>query len=131
MGVLDNLFGSKDSKSDGTPSKLSWIALSDVKQLEDIKEKSNSIPQLIFKHSTTCGISRMVLKMFTANFSLEASQMELHFLDLLNHRDISAAIAEKFSVQHQSPQALVIKNGVVEAHASHEAINDIELRKYV
>ena len=32
---------------------------------------------------------------------------------------------------HQSPQLLIIKNGVAVAHASHGAINDINLEKYI
>jgi bacillithiol system protein YtxJ len=54
----------------------------------------------------------------------------LHFLDLLNHRDISNAIAERFNVVHESPQLLVIKNGIAVSIASHGSINDLDLQQY-
>ena len=46
-----------------------------------------------------------------------------YYLDLLNHRDISNEIAQKFSVVHQSPQIVVIENGQVIHHASHDNID--------
>ena len=32
---------------------------------------------------------------------------------------------------HESPQLLVIKNGVVVAHANHSAINAMDLAKFI
>jgi bacillithiol system protein YtxJ len=93
--------------------------------------KSAGKPQVIFKHSTTCGISRMVLNMFTGSYALEAESIDMYFLDLLANRNVSSAVAEKFQVMHQSPQMLIIKNGVVVAHDSHGAINELELEKYI
>jgi bacillithiol system protein YtxJ len=54
-----------------------------------------------------------------------------HYLDLLNHRDISNAIAERFDVVHQSPQVVLIKDGKVIDHASHEGINALELSNFL
>jgi bacillithiol system protein YtxJ len=44
-------------------------------------------------------------------------------LDLLNHRDISNAIAEKTGIYHQSPQAIVLVNGEVKYQDSHSEIS--------
>lgn len=131
MGIFGNIFGDKDKEPSNEGKKIHWIPLTTVDQLDDIKSISGGKPQVIFKHSTTCGISRMVLNMFTSTYNLEQSSMDLHFLDLLANRDVSNAVAEKFQVRHQSPQLLIIKNGVVVAHDSHGAINDLELEKYV
>ena len=38
-------------------------------------EASNNKPQLIFKHSTRCGVSRMVLKQFESDFNLAPRRM--------------------------------------------------------
>ena len=57
--------------------------------------------------------------------------VELNYLDLLNHRDISGAIAERLGVVHQSPQLIVIKNGKAIAHASHEGINELQLSQFI
>lgn len=131
MGILGNLFGNKENNERREQKKVPWIPLESLDQLEEIEINSKGIPQVLFKHSTTCGISRMVLNMFTSAYDLEINQMDFYFLDLHAHRDISNAIAEKFQVMHQSPQLLVIKNGVVVAHDSHGAISDIKLENYL
>jgi len=88
-------------------------------------------PQLIFKHSTRCSISRYVLSDFIAHFTYSSDEFTAHYLDLLNHREISSHIAEQFVVTHQSPQLLVVKNGKVVANASHEGINDLQLSTFL
>jgi len=47
----------------------------------------------------------------------------VYYLDLLNYREISNAIAEIFQVHHQSPQLLVIKDGECIFEASHGEIS--------
>ncbi len=122
MSFLDGIFGKKSIET----SNLDWNHLSDVSQLDTIIENSNTKTQVIFKHSTRCGISRSVLKKFEQQFDT-SNLTELHYLDLLNHRSISFEIAQRFNVIHQSPQLLIIKNGVVEAHDSHYGILDVSL----
>ena len=99
----------------------------DLGQLNEIILLSSEKPVLIFKHSTRCSVSRMVLKQFESEFDLE-NQVTPYFLDLLEHRDVSNAIAEQFKVVHQSPQLLLIKNGMSVYDASHSAIEVAELR---
>ena len=48
--------------------------------------------------------------------------MPAYYLDLLEHRDISNSIATRVNVQHESPQLLILRNGVCTSHASHNAI---------
>jgi len=103
---------------------MEWISLTDSSQLTTIKEESETSTVAIFKHSTSCGISRMVLK----GFEKEGSQSNLdnikfYFLDLLQYRSVSNEIAETFDVQHESPQLIIIKNGVVKHHSSHSSIS--------
>jgi len=131
MGLFDNMFGSKNGEAPKKGKKIQWIPLASVDQLDEIAVKSSGRPQVIFKHSTTCGISRMVLNMFTSSYGLEDGTMDMYFLDLHANRTVSNAVAEKFQVMHQSPQLLIIKNGVVVAHDSHGAINELQLEKYI
>lgn len=131
MGILGGLFGNKKNNEGQERKTVPWIPLESLTQLEEIETKSKATPQVIFKHSTTCGISRMVLNMFTSAYDLEANQMDFYFLDLHAHRAMSNAVAEKFQVMHQSPQLMIIKNGVVVAHDSHGAISELELGRYI
>lgn len=130
MGLFDKIFGSKNVEEKPT-EKIPWISLTSLEQLEEIHRKSSSKTQVIFKHSTTCGISRMVLNMFTKSYHIFNDQMDFYFLDLHSHREVSNQVGYKFQVRHQSPQLLVIKNGTVVAHDSHGAITEIDLKKYI
>ncbi len=128
MGLLNKIFwGSSEPKEE---KLLPWIPLNELSQLETINEKSATKTQVIFKHSTRCGISRMVMNQFVDAYDLNEKDLDLHYLDLLNYRDVSSQVGHKFQVMHESPQILVIKNGVVVAHASHGAINDIDLNQF-
>ena len=108
-------------------SKINWIPLTDLGQLNEIMELSHQQPVAIFKHSTRCSISRMALKQFENEFDLEGT-VTPYFLDLLNHRDISQEIATRFDVYHQSPQLLLIKEGKSIYDASHSDIDAMELK---
>ena len=131
MGLFNKIFGSDNDVDRKEPNKIQWIPLASISQLEDITAASVGKPQVIFKHSTTCGISRMVLNMFTSSYTLESGAIDMYFLDLLANREVSNAVAEKFQVRHQSPQMLIVKNGVVVAHDSHGSINGLQLDRYI
>ena len=109
---------------------LPWINLNSLSQLNEIEEKSKTKTQVIFKHSTRCGISRMVMNQFVEVYDVDAN-LDLYYLDLLSYRDVSNEVGYQFQVMHESPQLLVIKNGVTVAHASHGGINDLGLMRFV
>lgn len=122
MGLFNKLFG--DSNSKDTPSlNMEWNELTEIKQLDDIIQESAEMPAIVFKHSTRCAISRMALRNFEGEYNIEGGKAKPYFLDLLEHRDISNEIAKIFHVEHQSPQLLVIKDGVVVYHTSHQDID--------
>lgn len=127
MGIFNKLFNSSSEPKE--EKVLPWQTLNELRQLDEIKELSKFKTQLIFKHSTRCGISRMVMNQFVSLYDLDLNT-DLYYLDLLNYRDVSNEIGYKFHVMHQSPQLIIIKNGVAVAHASHGAINDLELNKF-
>ena len=121
------MFGSSEPKEEKI---LPWIALNSIDQLDAIAEKSQGKTQLIFKHSTRCGISRMVMNQFVTSYDLDLNA-DLYYLDLLSYREVSNEVGYKFQVMHESPQLLVIRNGVVVEHASHGGINDMDLDSFV
>jgi bacillithiol system protein YtxJ len=126
MTLFKSIFGDSENKNTNT-SKINWIELTDLGQLNEIMELSHQQPVAIFKHSTRCSISRMALKQFENEFDLEGS-VTPYFLDLINHRDISNEIATRFEVYHQSPQLLLIKEGKSVYDTSHSDIDALELK---
>lgn len=104
---------------------MNWNTLSSVEQLEEIRSASYQQPQLIFKHSTRCSISSMVRSRLER--SETPSNISFHYLDLLAYRPLSNQVAEDFSVYHESPQVLLIKNGECVYDESHQGINMDEI----
>ena len=125
MGIFDSMF-----KPDSKPL---WpgVTIQSKADLEGLLKKSFIRPQLIFKHSTRCSISRYVLSDFIAHYTFSSDELESHYLDLLNYREISNQIADQLEVIHQSPQILLIKNGKAVVYASHEGITELQLSIYL
>jgi bacillithiol system protein YtxJ len=130
MGLF-GLFGSKNPSEAEEKKSIPWNQLTSMEQLEVISEESKTIPVAIFKHSTRCGISRMVLNQFESNYEVDPKQMKLYYLNLLGYRNISNEVEIRFQVFHQSPQLIVVKNGNTVHHASHHSIHAEELEKFI
>jgi bacillithiol system protein YtxJ len=106
-------------------ANMDWIVLNDESQLQDIINRSETRPQVIFKHSTRCSVSSVAKARLDRSSSPE--QADFYFLDLIRYRNISNRIAEMFDVHHQSPQVLVIRNGVSVYDESHMGIDMEEI----
>ena len=108
---------------------MNWHPINSLDQLEHIKSASYISPQVIFKHSTTCSISRMALDRFERAATPE--KVDFHYLDLLNFKAISNEIASFFQVHHESPQVILIKNGECIYDESHYGIMMDELISFL
>ncbi|MBY0536512.1 MAG: bacillithiol system redox-active protein YtxJ [Chitinophagaceae bacterium] len=104
---------------------VNWIPLTTEAQLEDIKVKSTTKPQVIFKHSTRCSISSVAKSRLDQSTGPES--IDFYYLDLLQYRNISNKVAELFAVHHESPQVILIKNGDCTYDESHMGIRMNEI----
>ncbi len=129
MGVFNGLFGSKEPKE--PKPEIPWQHLREISQLDKIVQDSKAKPVAIYKHSTTCGISRMVLRQIESTYNLDASQMDIYYLDLKAYREVSNEVAIRFQVIHQSPQMIVVKNGTAVYADSHGGVNVPALHQYL
>jgi bacillithiol system protein YtxJ len=100
---------------------MEWKALTQSSQLEEIIQESLSQPVMIFKHSTRCSISTMAMGRLERGTL--SDNLSVYYLDLLTYRPISSEIAERFSVHHESPQVLLIRNGECVYVESHSGID--------
>ena len=105
---------------------MNWIELTELNQLTTVKQTSFNKPVVLFKHSTRCGTSSMVLSRLN-RAATPAMPVDFYFLDLIKHRDISNQIAQDFNEYHQSPQLLLIINGECTYAESHLGITMDEL----
>ena len=116
-------FSSKKNDSEKKRGKINWVLLTEMSQLDEIKEESKTVPVLILKHSTRCSVSLMAKNVLDRNWDIEDDKIKTYYLDLLKYRPISNQIVEDFNVHHESPQVLIIKNGVCEYTATHSGID--------
>ena len=100
-----------------------WIELTSSEQLKQAIESSVENAVILFKHSTRCSISSMAKSRFESNWTTDLSDVSIYYLDLIAHRNISNEIAELTGIEHQSPQAIVLKNKEVIYDASHSEIS--------
>ncbi|RZJ47699.1 MAG: bacillithiol system redox-active protein YtxJ [Chryseobacterium sp.] len=120
MSFFDKIFGGKQEENQ---SKSFWNTIQSEQDLEQAIKKSFEGKIAIFKHSTSCFISKTVLRNFERE--IEAAQEKgatFYFLDLLAYRNLSNKIAEDFAIRHESPQLIVIENGKAINNASHQDI---------
>ncbi len=120
MSFLDKLFGKSEQESN---QPTFWKKMCDDKDLKEAIENSHNNKVVIFKHSTRCFISKTVLKNFENEVKNSDKKVDYYYLDLLACRSLSNKIAEKFGVVHQSPQIIVLEDGVAVQNASHQAIS--------
>lgn len=132
MGIIGKLFkNEKTTILKSANTGFPWHELSDEEQLNQLEKESESKLVVIFKHSTRCGISRMVLKRFEKEYNFPEDQIKLYILDLLNYRGLSQAIASRFNVMHESPQMLVLKNNKIVHLPSHHGISASDLGDFI
>jgi bacillithiol system protein YtxJ len=106
-----------------------WNTLDNLNQIEAIKERSFTVPCLLFKHSTRCEISSIAKFRLEQNWDILDNAIEPYHLDLIAHRNISSFLAETFEIHHESPQVLLIQNGECTYDASHLDISVDELKE--
>ena len=106
------------------------MRISSSEELNNALDRSSNQPLLLFKHSTRCPISA------GAHSELEAylqgtpnEEVTYGLVYVVEDRAVSTEAAEKLGVKHESPQAILIKNGQAVWHTSHSHITKTELEK--
>ncbi len=97
-------------------------ALTTTEELTELIKRSVSTPVVLFKHSTTCPIS------FGVYEEISNARTEINLVIVQQSRDVSEEIVARTGIRHESPQAIVLRNGTPVYHASHYDITaqDVE-----
>jgi bacillithiol system protein YtxJ len=94
--------------------------LSDLDMLEAAIAESLERPVLLFKHSRTCGISCEALDELQAHVAGPSGPSASYkVITVQSHRRLSDSAAERFGIRHETPQAILLKDGVPVWNASH------------
>jgi len=124
--IIKGLFGNKSEPRN--ESKINWVNLDSSDNFLGIIDQSELNTIILFKHSPRCGISSSVLRKFEKQLNnLEKDHMTCYILNVIQNRNVSNEISRYFSIQHESPQLLVLKQRKVLAYGSHYEILSMDL----
>lgn len=104
-------------------ARITWKSIQTASDFQAAMAESKERTIIIFKHSTRCSVSFMAKKSLEMQWDIEEEKASIYYLDLIAFRSISHLIAQELGVDHQSPQAIVIKNEVVMDARSHSEIS--------
>lgn len=92
-------------------------------------EAALAAPQaLIYKHSPACGLSTIAADE-VRKYLREHPGMPVFVVDVIGRRSLSAEIARRLEVRHESPQAIILREGKVDWHASHRGVTEEALAR--
>jgi len=102
--------------------KARFNEINSTEELDELFRQSNENPVALFKHSLTCPISAGVYQ------EISNADADINLIIIQHSRSVSSALADKTSIRHESPQAIVIKDGKPVYHASHYDVtaSDVE-----
>jgi bacillithiol system protein YtxJ len=100
-----------------------------VEELDRLIADSQAQAVLLFKHSHTCGISAEALDELLAHLNDDIADVRYAMVTVQTHREVSNAVSARLGVRHETPQALLVKDGRVVWSASHFRVNAEELAK--
>jgi bacillithiol system protein YtxJ len=90
-----------------------YIGVESIDSLDRLFEESFERPVVLLKHSVTCGISAGVYR------EVGLVDADVNVVVIQTHREISNAISTRTGIRHESPQAIVLREGKPVYHASH------------
>ena len=93
--------------------------LQSLDELDSVLSTSNAQPVLLFKHSYSCGVSAEALDELIAHLNDRDHAVPVAMITVQTHREVSNAAALRLGVRHETPQALLVRDGRVVWSASH------------
>ena len=93
--------------------------LSDIDELDAAINESRERPVLFFKHSRTCGISCEALDELRTHVQRSDAGAAYKLITVQSHRRVSEEAATRFGIRHETPQAILLRDGKPVWSASH------------
>jgi bacillithiol system protein YtxJ len=90
----------------------------DENELESILMSDRAV---LLKHSPICGLSAAAMKE-VQRFAGDHPDVPVFVLDVRAQRQLSRDTAVRLDIRHESPQAIVIRDGAVAWHGAHLGI---------
>jgi bacillithiol system protein YtxJ len=90
-----------------------------IEDLDRLLAQTCDRPLLLFKHSLTCGTSAEALDELIDHLNVDKLDARYALVTVQSHRELSNAVSARLGVRHETPQALLIRDGRVIWSASH------------
>jgi bacillithiol system protein YtxJ len=103
--------------------------VNDLAALDAAIEESRLRPVLLFKHSRTCGISCAALDELHVHLEQSAAAAAYRLITVQSHRQVSDEAAARLGVRHETPQAILLRDGKPIWKASHFRITAAALSR--
>jgi len=100
-----------------------FFKIDNKETLDKLITDSQTTPIVIFKHSTSCGISSAAYR------EMEKLEAPVNLLEVQSARDVSREIADRTGIRHETPQVIVLKDGKAVWDASHFDVKAGAVRK--
>lgn len=98
-----------------------FVKVTDTGSLASLIARSQAAPIIIFKHSTTCGVSSSAYR------ELQKVDNEVNLVEIQSARSVSEEVEKQLGVPHESPQVIVLRRGKAVWNASHFQIKATEV----
>ena len=95
--------------------------MKDVTTCDELAAALRGNLTLVFKHSPRCAISVDSLEEVEAHLGSRREGL-LAILDVVKHRGLSQDLERQSGIRHESPQAILVRDGKIVWHASHFGI---------
>lgn len=96
--------------------------LETTEAVDAVLERSAERPQLIFKHSAYCGLSGVAFDELQTHLAGPEPGVDYWLLTVQTGRAASDAVASRLGIRHESPQAILVRDGRAVWHASHRGV---------
>jgi bacillithiol system protein YtxJ len=110
------------------------IHLRNLEDLDRLLSESHTRPLLLFKHSYTCGVSAEALDELVNHLNDEVvaagmPEPQYAMVTVQTDREVSNAVSRTLGVRHETPQALLVRDGRVIWSASHFRVTADAMKK--
>jgi bacillithiol system protein YtxJ len=90
-----------------------------IEDLDHALSESGKQPVLFFKHSLTCAASTRAFSEFNSYLKVADPTVSYNLITVQTARNVSAEAAARLEIEHESPQAILVRNGRQVWNASH------------
>ncbi len=99
---------------------MNWLEPSSLEEALDVLRANDKV--FLYKHSNRCGVSQFALKRLSAVTPVPGETWV--WIDVVNSRPLSLALAQELGVRHESPQLILVSKGNVLSHTSHSGVHE-------